>query len=120
MVARLLTLLYLGTPEFDQTYFVQVDTNSNVYGLGQTKGNYPVFKSNYSNPNSGLFIQKLSPDLSTSIYSTVIGDTDASDPIIPNISPTAFLVNECENIFISGWGGAVNRNRVALQFNSGD
>lgn len=98
----------LGTPAFDQTYFVQVDTNSNVYALGQTKGQYPVFKSKYSNPNSGLFVQKLSPDLSTSIYSTVIGSTVASGPIIPNISPSAFLVNECENIFISGWGGAVN------------
>ncbi len=114
----LINSTFLGTKAFDQTYFIQVDTNSNVYGLGQTKGRYPVFKSKYSNPNSGIFIQKLSPDLSTSIFSTVIGDLDESTPILPNISPTAFLVNECENIFISGWGGAVN-NR-AVQFNSGD
>ncbi len=109
--STLINSTFLGTSEFDQTYFVQLDTNNNVYGLGQTKGNYPIFKSNYSNPNSGLFVQKLSPDLSTSIYSTVIGDTDSLNPVIPNLSPTAFLVNECENIFISGWGGAVNRQQ---------
>jgi gliding motility-associated-like protein len=27
---------------------------------------------------------------------------------IPDISLTAFLVNECGNIFLSGWGGAIN------------
>ena len=100
----------LGTPQFDQVYFVQLDTNSNAYALGQTKGSYPVLNSKYKNPRSGLFLQKISPDLSTSIYSTVLGDLDSLDPIIPNISPTAFLINECENIFISGWGGAVNNN----------
>lgn len=98
----------LGTNEFDQTYFVQLDTNGNVYALGQTKGQYPHLKSKYINPNSGLFLQKLSPDLSTPIYSTVLGDLDSTDAISPNISPTAFLINECENIFISGWGGETN------------
>ena len=102
----------LGTNEYDQVYFVQLDTNSNVYALGQTKGNYPILRSRYSNPNSGLFVQKVTPDLSTSVYSTVIGDLNPSDAIIPNISPTAFLVNECENIFISGWGGEVNNRAI--------
>ena len=104
----------LGTPQFDQTYFIQLDTNNNVYALGQTKGDYPVFKSKYSNPNSGLFIQKLSPNMSTSVYSTVFGDLAPGNTVLPNISPTAFLVNECENVFISGWGGASNNFFVGL------
>lgn len=104
----------VGTNQFDQVYFVQLDTNRNVYLLGQTKGNYPVQSVKYSNPNSGLFLHKLSPDLSTTEYSTVLGDLNSGDPIIPNISPTAFLVNECENIFISGWGGDVNQETIAF------
>lgn len=104
----------LGTPQFDQAYFIQLDTNNNVYALGQTKGDYPVFKSRYSNPNSGLFIQKLTPNLSASVYSTVFGDLAPGSTVVPKISPTAFLVNECENIFISGWGGASNNLLVGL------
>jgi PKD domain len=50
-------------------------------------------------------VQKFSADLSSLIFSTVFG----SGITIPNISPTAFLVNECDNIFLSGWGGDINR-----------
>ena len=28
-----------------------------------------------------------------------------SDRSIPNISITAFLVDNCENVYVSGWGG---------------
>lgn len=98
----------LGTPQFDASYFVQLGLNDNVFVLGQTKGNYPILGNVYENPNSGLFIHKLPPTLDSTFFSTVIGDLDSMNAIVPNISPTAFLVNECENLFISGWGGAVN------------
>ena len=38
------------------------------------------------------------------IYSTNFG-TNATTP---NISPTAFLVDRCENVYVSGWGGSTN------------
>jgi gliding motility-associated-like protein len=28
-----------------------------------------------------------------------------SGTLVPNISPTAFLVDDCENVYVSGWGG---------------
>ena len=95
---------FLGTFQDDQAYLVQVDTFDIVYALGQTDGPYPVTPDVFSNPNSGQFVQALSNDLSQDVFSTVVGSGTGS----PNISPTAFLVNECGNIFISGWGGAVN------------
>lgn len=96
---------YLGTIAYDQVYFVQLDSLENVYLLGQTQGPYPVTSGTYNNPNSGQFIHKLSRDLTASLMSTVIGTGGYS----PNISPTAFLVNDCGNIFLSGWGGKVNQ-----------
>ena len=51
--------------------------------------------------NSKQFISKLKPNLSAYIYSTVFG----SGSPLPNISPTAFLVDRCENVYVSGWGG---------------
>ncbi len=100
----------VGTPEFDQAYFVQLDTDDDVYLLGQTLGEYPVTAGVYTNPRSGIFIHKLSSDLSTTVYSTVVGDTISTDDVLPPISPTAFLVNDCENLFLAGWGGRSNRN----------
>lgn len=95
---------YLGTNGYDQIYFLQLDKNDNVYVLGQTAGAWPVTPGVYSNPNSGQFVTKLNPALNNIIYSTVVGNSTGA----PNISPTAFLVDVCEYVYISGWGGAVN------------
>ncbi len=98
---NILQSTFIGTNEYDQSYFVQLDSDFDVYVCGQTEGVYPSSPGVYSNPNSGQFIHKFSPDLSTSIYSTVFG----SGTLVPNISPTAFLVDDCENVYVSGWGG---------------
>ena len=72
--------------------------------MGTTEGKWPVKNAAYSNANSSQFISKLQPDLSDYVYSTVFGSGSA----IPNISPTAFLVDRCENVYVSGWGGKSN------------
>ena len=46
-------------------------------------------------------LAKLLPDLSVYDYSTTCGNGSTK----PNISPVAFLVDRCENMYISGWGG---------------
>lgn len=96
---------YLGTTEHDQSYFVQLDSVDNVYVVGQTEGNYPVQPASvYANPNSGQFIHKLNPELNNTIFSTVVGSGNGE----VNIALSAFLVNTCAQIYISGWGGVVN------------
>lgn len=94
---------FLGTSDRDQTYFIDLDTAGMVYAFGSTFGDYPVEGTVYSNPMSGQFIHQLSADLSTSNWSTVVGSGSGD----PNISPTAFLVNECGNIYFAGWGGSL-------------
>ncbi|MBC7389145.1 MAG: gliding motility-associated C-terminal domain-containing protein [Opitutaceae bacterium] len=102
----ILASTFLGTPFYDQCYFIDLDSDLNVYVTGQTKGLYPVSPNVYSNPNSGQFIHVLNNDLSTSLVSTVFGSGSQS----PDISLTAFLVNNCRKIFISGWGGRTNNS----------
>ncbi|MCP4522244.1 MAG: PKD domain-containing protein [Cytophagales bacterium] len=104
---------YFGTSSYDQAYFVQLDDDNEVYILGQTKGELPLLPNNsvYHQERAGLFVTKFDSTLSNIIFSTTIGDTISTDAIIPNISPTAFLVNECENLFIAGWGGLTNSSR---------
>lgn len=95
---------YLGTAATDQVYGVQFDKFGFPYVCGQTKGNWPVINAAYSVAGAPQFIAKLEPDLSAFIYSTRFGKTAA----VPNISITAFLVDNCENVYVSGWGGVID------------
>ncbi|MEZ5009103.1 MAG: PKD domain-containing protein [Chitinophagales bacterium] len=100
---------YLGTTAYDQVYFLETDIDGNIYALGQTVGNYPVSSNVYSVTNASQFIQELDNNLSQSIYSTVYGSSTGNGSTKRvNISPTAFLVDNCKNIYAIGWGGNVN------------
>ncbi len=98
---------YTGTPSFDQIYFLDLNSEEEVYVYGQTAGDFPITQNVYHNPNSGQFVQKFNSSLSTIDFSTVFGSGDG----VPNISPTAFLVNECNNLYMTGWGGELNDQR---------
>jgi hypothetical protein len=99
---------FTGTNSFDQVYFIDLNASGNIYCYGQTAGQMPITSGVYKNINSGQFLQKLSADLSRLEFSTVFGSGSGNGIIIPNISPTAFLVNDCDNIYMAGWGGFVN------------
>ena len=93
---------YIGTGAYDQCYGIQVDLENQVYAMGQTMGPFPVTPNVYSNPGSPQFLIKLDSLLSSNIYSTVWGSGPSA---APNVSPVAFLVDTCQNVYISGWGG---------------
>jgi gliding motility-associated-like protein len=98
---------YLGTLEYDQTYFIQTDDQNNVYVTGQTCSNkFPVKNVNYSENGGKLFITKTNSYLDSIIYSGVFGSGSAN----PDLSPSAFLVDHCERIYFSGWGGQLNQD----------
>lgn len=99
---------YTGTNSFDQVYFVDINTTDEIFCYGQTAGHMPVSSGVYNNASSGQFLQKFSSDLKTLKMSTVFGSGSTNGLIRPNISPTAFLVNDCNNIYMAGWGGFVN------------
>ncbi|MEZ4915330.1 MAG: PKD domain-containing protein [Chitinophagales bacterium] len=98
------TATFLGTSGYDAAYFADIDSDENIYFLGQTQGNYPISENVYSG-NGGQFIHKFNTDLSSSIWSTRFGTNNTI-----NISPTAFLVDECNRIYVSGWGGFLSSN----------
>ncbi len=95
---------YLGTGSADIVYGLKFDRKGYPYVMGTTEGVWPISNAAFSNPGSAQFIGKLEPDFSRYIYSTVFG---TGNPV-PNISPVGFLVDRCENVYISGWGGKSN------------
>lgn len=93
---------FLGTGAGDAVYGIQIDKKGFPYVMGTTNGTWPVINAPYSNAGAKQFVSKLLPDLSGYVYSTVFGSVGAK---LPNISPVAFLVDRCENVYVSGWGG---------------
>ena len=95
---------YFGTNGYDQCFYVQLDRQNNVYTVGQTDGTMSPTPGVYSNPNSGQFICKMNNTFTKQIFLTQFGNGNH----LPNISPTAFLVDDCQNIYVSGWASAFN------------
>lgn len=102
--SALIKTIYLGTSGIDQVYGVQFDNNGFVYVMGQTTGSWPIVNATWSQAKGKQFIAKLQSDLSAYVYSTVFG----KGGLTPDISPVAFLVDRCENVYISGWGDGPN------------
>ncbi|MGQ9846120.1 MAG: DUF7948 domain-containing protein [Bacteroidales bacterium] len=100
--SNIIASTYVGSTEYDQVYFVRVDRSRNVYITGQTKapGNTFIINAAYNRPNSGQFISKLPNSLASPIWSTAFGTGNGK----PNISFTAFSVDLCNRIYLSGWG----------------
>lgn len=104
--SKLLKTTYAGTSGNDMLYGIQFDKFGFPYVMGTTTGNWPVQNAAFSQQGGKQFIAKLKPDLSGYEYSTVFGTNSR----VPNISPIAFLVDRCENVYVSGWGGMADAN----------
>ncbi|RBL92594.1 hypothetical protein DF182_08430 [Chitinophaga flava] len=110
---KILQSTFLGSddPSADQVYGIQLDKNGYIYAMGTTEGTWPIKLLNPGdyNDNSLQYIVKLQPDLSAFVYSTTFGKRRQIAGT-PSISPTAFLVDRCENVYVSGWGGGINNS----------
>ena len=105
--SAIIQTIFAGTSGNDLVYGIQFDKFGFPYIMGATTGNWPTKNATFSNAGAKQFIAKLQPNLSGYIYSTTYG-TNSS---IPNISPVAFLVDRCQNVYVSGWGGKFNAQR---------
>lgn len=91
-----------GSTAYDQSYFVRCSKSGDIFLFGQTEayGSTLIHNANYNVPSSGQFLARLRPGLDTLVWSTVFGDGSGE----PNLSPTAFMVDICNRIYLSGWG----------------
>lgn len=99
---NLLQCTYLGFDSYDQAYLIKGDRDDVPHLFGQTAaaGNTWIHNAQYYTQGGGQFLTKLSPQLDSVIWSTVFGSGAGG----PDFSPTALLVDYCNNIYMSGWG----------------
>ncbi|MCW3073554.1 MAG: hypothetical protein JWP69_623 [Flaviaesturariibacter sp.] len=100
--ASLIRSTYVGRTNTDIIWGIKFDRSGFPYIMGQTLSSDWPKTTNYGQTGGKQFIMKMKPDLSGYVYSTPFGTPNAS---APNISPVAFLVDRCENVYVSGWGG---------------
>ncbi len=101
----LVATTYIGTATDDMLFGLKFDRQGFPYVMGTTNSaSWPIINAAYSDAGAKQFIGKMQPNLSAYVYSTVFGNGSS----LPNISPIAFLVDRCENVYISGWGGGIN------------
>ncbi|WP_431214348.1 hypothetical protein ACQ86N_05750 [Puia sp. P3] len=109
--SALMKASYYGTGGTDMIYGLEFDKSGFPYVTGTTTSVLPVSNSSFNsggNQASGKqFITKFKQDLSGIVYSANFGPGNVSSP---NISPTAFLVDRCENVYVAGWGGGADIN----------
>lgn len=91
-----------GTIEQDQIFFVDLDSNEDIFVYGQGGVDIPIVGDVYSNPNSKQFISKFNQALTSVELSTQIGTGAGGDFF--EFVPIAFLVDHCDNIYISSHG----------------
>lgn len=101
--ASILRSTFIGTSSYDQAFLIQFDVDYDLYIVGQSEGTMPVTPGVYSNANSKQFIWKIDSTLSNTLFTTNLGNGSGQ----VNISPSAFLVDGCGNIFVCGWGGNI-------------
>jgi gliding motility-associated-like protein len=96
---------YYGSDAYDQIYFVELDQQDRVHVFGQTQkaGDHFIENASYNTLSGGQFITKFEVGLDDIIWSTAFGAGGG----VPDISPTAFLVDVCNKIYLSGWGSSI-------------
>ena len=95
---------YWGSSSYDQIYFIDIDQAGGVYFTGQTEGYIKRSAGVYGKDSTHQFIGKMSNDLSTVQWITTFGNRQTGKP---ELCPSAFMVDDCYNIYFSGWGSII-------------
>lgn len=97
---------FIGAAGYDQSFIVGTDKTNHVYIFGQSDASGDFYNINTAIGVSGgnQFLMKLDPTLNSVIWSNAFGNATGA----PDITPTALLVDLCDKIYCTGWGGSIN------------
>lgn len=95
---------FLGSAGYDQLFFIDIDGVGDVYVNGNTDSNIVTTGTNYNDPRSGQYIGCFSPQLGTLRWLGRYGARTGR----PELNLSAFVVDLCQNIYVSGWTGNLN------------
>lgn len=95
---------YYGSNERDLSFLLSLDRFGAPYITGQTAGSWTVSPGVYHQTGANQFITKFKPNLSGIEWQTTLGSGQNKQDWVPS----AFYVDQCLNIYLSGWNGKAN------------
>lgn len=99
----LIASTFWGSTGDEHSFFLDIDEDNNIHIYGQTTGDMPISPNTYFfNGGSRQFLSSFTNDLSSVVYTTVIGTGGNSYDFVP----VAFMVDKCNNIYFSGYFAA--------------
>ncbi len=100
--AALQASTYFGTGSADRPYFLDYDSDDNIWIYGQSVGPIPLQPAGvYGDAGGTIFLAKLDQALSQVLVSTKFGVGTS-----PVMTPVAFLVDHCDKVYVSGYDAA--------------
>lgn len=100
------SLRYYGTSLYEQILGLELDLDENVYVVGHTTGEITATSEAYDAVNGKQFVSKFSSNLKNRLFSANYGSSRNAIDITMN----AFMVDDCNRLYISGWGGGTGRS----------
>ncbi len=102
--SQLVACTYFGTTNMDRPYFIDTDSNGDLWIYGQTQGNITIQPADvFSEPDGTIFLAKFDPGLTEVLLSTSFGTGFNTA-----MTPVAFLVDNCDKIYVSGYGAGAS------------
>ena len=95
---------YLGSNGYDQSFLLDIDDRGGIYVFGQSKGQMNTTPGKYGVSGATQFISKLDSSLSQLLWQSTPGSGQNKQDLVP----TAFMVDQCHNIYLVGWNGKAN------------
>ncbi len=101
-LTSLLASTYLGGSSEDQSCYIAIDTDGNIYTTGLTwSSNFPTTTGAYDNSYKNIFVSKLNVGLTIILASTYFGGTDGDYTESITISPSG-------NVYVTGLTSSSN------------
>lgn len=92
---------FFGTNEEDMSFFIDLDTDDDVYIYGQSEGGIAITPpGTFGTVGGNIFVAQFTPDLATTVFTTTLGPIGSFSY---SLAPVAFLVDVCDHIYISGY-----------------
>lgn len=112
--ANLERFMYWGSAGYDQCYFIKSNTNGDIYVYGQNFDTIAPTAGAYRTPRGTIFISSFNYDLNALRFSASLGNNVSNNAL----SPSAFMIDLCGNIYASLYGGSSINARAGLSQSS--
>lgn len=97
---EILNSTFLGLEESDKAFFLDIDSNDDVWVYMQSLSSWPITEGVWGEGTGNILVHKLNLDLSELLITSYLTEAEGA----ASGTPVAFMVDLCNGIYISAYG----------------